>query len=187
MASDDGLAWQFDRAAVRVRIRAESGKIDVMAGDLKLIAGVVDALVPDEALRSEILQGIKKARSSQVPPRTIASILPPSLRITSLASKLGECLTVFSGQSGVDPLSATPLVRKLLVGQRADLGTAMAQSVRSGRIAPDLAAGLGSQLVAQRPLYTIEVEARIPGGSVSRQEALVQVAPNQPPEVLRRL
>jgi hypothetical protein len=79
------------------------------------------------------------------------------------------------------------LLRTILVGQRADLVAAMAESVKSGRITPDLAAGLGSRVVTQRPLYTVEVEARVPGGIVSRQAALVLLTPGEAPKVLRRL
>ena len=186
MASEAGMAWQFDRATVRLRIQAESGKVDLMVGEIELIDGVVKALVADATVRSDIMQRVKQVRNTQTPPRTISAILPPSLRITPLASRFGECLTVFSGQASVDPLSATPLVRKLLIGQRTDLDEAMAQSVRIGRITPDLAAGLGSRLVVQRPLYTVEVEARIANGIVSRQAALVLLAPGQAPEILRR-
>jgi hypothetical protein len=187
LVTADGLAWSFGRAAVRLRIRPESGKIDLMAGEIELIRGVVEALVPDEASRADILRRVHAMRNVNMPPHAVSAILPPSLRVTALASRLADSLTVFSGQSGVDPLSASPLVRKLLVARRADLAAAMVASVASGRIASDLAAGLGNRLVTQRPLYTIEVEARLPGGIVSRQAVLVTLVPGQDPEILRRL
>jgi hypothetical protein len=187
MASDEGLQWHFDRATIRIRIQSESGKVDLMAGELELIRGVVGALVADETMRGEILRRVEDVRRSQIPPRTIAAILPPSLRVTSLASRLSACLTVFSGQAGIDPISATPLVRKLMIAERADLVMAMAQSVRTGRIAPDLAAGLGSRLIGQRPLYTIAIEARLPNGVVSRRAVLARVTHGRDAEILRRL
>jgi hypothetical protein len=187
LVSDDGLAWSFERAALRLRIRSESGKVDLMAGEIELVRGVVEALVPDGASRAEIMRRVRAMRNVNMPPPTISAILPPALRITALAARLADGLTVFSGQSGVDPLSANPLVRRLLVARRADLAAAMAESVASGRVASDLAAGLGSRLVAQRPLYTVEAEARLPGGIVSHEAVLVELVPGQVPDILRRL
>jgi hypothetical protein len=195
-ATDDPLAhaldayrgragWRFGETDVELRLRAESGKVDLLAGELDLIRGVVEAELPEVDARADVLARMVAVRASGRPPRSIRSVLPPALQIGDLAARLEENLTVYSGQSGVDPLSATPLLRRLIVGPRSDLADPMEESVRTGRIVPDIAAGLGSRLVHQRPLYTISAEARLPNGLRARRAALVQVEPGRPPQILR--
>jgi hypothetical protein len=167
------VQWTFQGVSVRLRMRAESGKLDVLYADPKWVEFVVRAMIEDDQLQRQILDRIAAMRKTNALPYDLAAILPASARVTNQAHVLDDFLTIFSAQNGIDPLAAAPLVRNAIIQNRPDLKEAMDQSGKAGRITPDLAAGLGPIIVQPRPLYTVEAQAQLPNGIRCREAALV--------------
>jgi len=168
-----GARWTFGSADLRLRVRAESGKVDVLVGNRQLLGLVVRATISDAALADEILGRIDRLRQGGAVPESLIALFPPALRLGDTAHILDDHLTLVANQGGVDPLAATPLVRGAILALYPGLDAAMAQSVENGLLTADLAAGLGAMISQQRPLYTIDAQASLPNGIRSRRSALV--------------
>lgn len=170
-----GASWTFGEARLRLHVRAESGKLDLLAGDPALIRAVVADVAGDPMLARAVLDRIDLLRRGGPMPPTLLAIVPPEDRAGDLADRLGEHLTLVSGQSGFDPLAASGTLRRALVEVRPELGPALARSIAAGVVTPDLAAGLGAGLAPLRRLYAIEAEATLPNGLAVRRGAVVSV------------
>ena len=175
---NDAIRWMFGGLSVDLRVRAESGKVDILAGDRQLIERVVGKAITDPELASAVLARIDEIRQKRILPDTLAAILPPAARLSAQAYALDQHLTVFSAQSGIDPLAASAIVRDSLIELRPQLKAAMAESLQLGYLTTALTEGLGSAIAQQRPLYSIEAQAILPNGIVARRGALVSTAGN---------
>ena len=172
------IRWIFGGLSVDLRVRAESGKVDVFAGDRQLIERVVGKAITDPELASAVLARIDELRQKRILPDTLAAILPPAARLSAEKYALDQHLTVFSAQTGIDPLAASEIVRDSLIELRPQLKSAMAESLQLGYLTTALTEGLGSAIAQQRPLYSIEAQAVLPNGIVARRGALVSTAGN---------
>lgn len=172
------IRWIFGGLSVDLRVRAESGKVDVFAGDRQLIERVVGKAIADPELASAVLARIDELRQKRILPDTLAAILPPAARLSAEKYALDQHLTVFSAQTGIDPLAASEIVRDSLIELRPQLKSAMAESLQLGYLTTALTEGLGSAIAQQRPLYSIEAQAVLPNGIVARRGALVSTAGN---------
>ena len=172
------IRWIFGGLSVDLRVRAESGKVDIFAGDRQLIERVVGKAITDPELASAVLARIDELRQKRILPDTLAAILPPAARLSAEKYALDQHLTVFSAQTGIDPLAASEIVRDSLIELRPQLKAAMAESLQLGYLTTALTEGLGSAIAQQRPLYSIEAQAILPNGIVARRGALVSTAGN---------
>lgn len=172
------IRWIFGGLSVDLRVRAESGKVDIFAGDRQLIERVVGKAITDPELASAVLARIDELRQKRILPDTLAAILPPGARLSAEKYALDQHLTVFSAQTGIDPLAASEIVRDSLIELRPQLKAAMAESLQLGYLTTALTEGLGSAIAQQRPLYSIEAQAILPNGIVARRGALVSTAGN---------
>ncbi|MGO4339879.1 hypothetical protein AB4037_33840 [Labrys sp. KB_33_2] len=169
------VTWEFDGAQIRLRMEAESGKLDVLRADLALLRYVVGRLVVDPSDQALVLDQIQKLRSRNLTPYDLRAILPAKLRVSNLASAFEPHLTALVSQSGVDPIGASSLVREALLAEHPQLRDAMNQSLKWRQVTPELAAGLGAQYSLPSNLFTIDAQASLPNGIRARRRALVSL------------
>lgn len=168
-----------DRAAVRVRVTREAGKVDLNAAPLPLLARLFTALTRDPARGQAVARAVVAYRSRPEPgpgrtgpggvrvegPKHAPFLttleldqvegLPPDLVAAALPH-----VTVLAGRPDPDPEAATPELLRLL-----DL---------PGRPAGGAPAGpAGAPPGAPAGPVTVRAEARTPGGAVAVREALV--------------
>jgi hypothetical protein len=154
------VAWDYHGRTVTLSVRAESGKIDVNAGDRNHIARLLSLLIDSSQLRSIILDRIDAARSGGENIRSVAEILPPFERMTSVRDRLDSYFTVYTNQTGIDVATAPSLVIETMPGLPPQLAADILRARSIG--APITMANLPSEIAhrfgQQRPIYTFRAE-----------------------------
>jgi hypothetical protein len=152
------VAWEFAGKSIVLRVQAESGKLDLNAGDRSHIDRVLAALVPPSA-HDRILRQIDEARAGDVRITSIASLLSPFERMASRRDELENHFTVMTGQRGVDPATAPILVLQTLPHLSSEQLERLI-AVRQGdeELRWEIPAEARPMFVPERPIYSLRAE-----------------------------
>lgn len=155
------VQWQFNGRAVELSAQAESGKLDLNAGDPLHIQELARRLISSEAVRDRFLLEFTAARRDRNHILSIASLIPPFARMTETRDILESHFTVYTGQRGFDPLTAPRSVVisipeishaeiERIIGAREALSTIPADS---------LPRSITQRFATERAIYTFRASA----------------------------
>jgi len=169
-------------------VQAESGKIDVNAGDRTHIFNVLQRVIDDGQLRSTILSRIDETRSNGTKILSIGEILPPFERMTLLRDMLEAYFTVYTNQTGIDFSTARQLVIETIPGLSSQLAAELARRrATDGRLPiGNLPSEIARRFVPQRPIYTFRAETQSGFTKAAVMRAIVLYSEHNKPIVLAR-
>lgn len=154
------VSWEFAGHELILSVQAESGKIDVNAGDRTHIEAVLSGLLAAPSAAG-FLRRLDEARANHARVHSVASLLSPFERMMSTRDDLERHFTVMTEQRGIDPATAPILTLQALphlsVEQRARLVAAREQADADAFELPPAARQMFS---TERPIYTLRAEAR---------------------------
>lgn len=141
------VSWEFGGEMIAIEMAAESGKVDLNAGDLDLLRPAIEHLLgPSDS--APVLAAIERSRQRGEVFTEPEQVLPVERRFGPEAAKLRSALTVLTGQRGIRP-EAAPLALRTALGLEADGGSAGLAQTRS--VAP-LQSATGA---SERPIYKL--------------------------------
>jgi hypothetical protein len=154
------VPWDFHGRTLRLRAQAESGKLDLNAADRTHITALLDRLVEEPALRSQLLARIDSQRQLGARMTSVAELLPPFDRMTATADLLSTYFTVMTDQKGIDPMTAPSLVIETLPGLPDGLKTLILEVRAARRPLPlaEIPAPVAQSFAAERPIYTFHAQ-----------------------------
>lgn len=182
------VSWEFHGRMLALQAQAESGKIDVNAGDRTHISNVLDRAIENDQLRLTILNRLDEARSSGRKIQSIGEILPPFERMTLLRDALEAYFTVYTNQTGIDFSTAPQLVIETIPGLAPQLAAELVRRRASDRRLPigGLPPEIARRFVPQRPIYTFRSETQSGFTKVAVMRATVLYSEHNKPIVLSR-
>jgi hypothetical protein len=154
------VRWDFHGRSVVLRAQAESGKLDLNAGEKGHITELLGRLIDDPRVRQSVLANIDEARSRGARITSIAAAVPVPDRLFWSLDALAANFTVFTNQLGFDPMTAPTLVLETMPGLTEEARRLITnarerdQPLPLGRIPGSVARGFA----AERPIYTFHVE-----------------------------
>jgi hypothetical protein len=173
----DGRAveWEFHEATLILRAQAESGKLDVNAGDRAHIAALMERVVEGQDRRFQILARLDDARQRGGGIRSLAELLPPFDRMTGLLDVFTRYFTVLTDQRGIDPATAPAVIVETLPGLSGDVQQRILEARATGRALPfvDIPAVVAQNFAAQRPIYRFSARVRSNGDRIMAMAATV--------------
>ncbi|MGF1502349.1 MAG: hypothetical protein ACFBSD_11090 [Paracoccaceae bacterium] len=185
----DGRAYtlRLGEAEITLRVAAEDGKLDENAADADVLAPVLARMGAGDAAIAAILaardrDGRSRGVSWRLDHReieTVADLLKVPGIDRALFDRIAPHLTVLSGRSAPDPLTATPEVFAALPLSEDE--RARFTALRSGPL-------LDWQ-VPERAAFTLSATAELPGGTraVRAMEVEISASEARPVRIIRRL
>lgn len=183
--------WAFGGARIEVKIVDETGKVDLNAADLPLLAGLIEAVGGERDLARKIASAVidwrdpdslSQAEGGAEDPQYSAAERPygakdnpfetvPELQLVlgmtpELFAKLAPHLTVYSGQPQPNQAYASG---EVLAAMGLD-----AERIVQERLRPRLPGEAGGLVGAGTGTYSIDSRARLPDGRVSVLRAVVR-------------
>ena len=154
------VAWDFAGKRVLLRVQAESGKLDLNAGNRDHIGALVQRLMPQPEAQARFLSGLDEARSQGQLIASVATLLSPIDRMTARRDFIEAHFTVLTGQRGFDPRTAPEAVIETAPGLPSEAkqqiidGRATGQTINPNGItfAP------AQMFVSEKPVYTLRAE-----------------------------
>ncbi|NIR28406.1 MAG: general secretion pathway protein GspK [Gammaproteobacteria bacterium] len=206
-AGDSPQVLRVGDTQVRVRVSDVAGKVDLNGAPPELLAGLLSAagLAEDEAasLADAIvdwrdqdnllhLNGAedgeyrRAGRAYGAKDRLFTSIEEVQLVLgmtPELYAKIRPALTVYSRQTGINPLVASRLALEALPGASADEVEAYLalreENARQGLPPPAPPFGDRQYMSGARGrAYTIDIQARTPGGSIAHLSVTLRITPS---------
>ena len=160
LPDDRPIEWAFRGNKVFLRVQAESGKLDLNAADRAHLVALLERVIDDQRIRSDIIGNIDSSRISGLRLPSTAAALSIRDRHPIRLSAIASNFTVFTNQVGFDPSTARPLVLESIPDLSAEFKASWSDMRRRGEPLPlDRFAGLvATRFVSERPIYTFYAE-----------------------------
>jgi hypothetical protein len=154
------VSWEFRGKSLQLRAQAESGKLDLNAADRVHIAALLDRLIDDPEMRSQVLTQIDTARQLGARITSVAAVLSPFDRMTTKLDLLKNYFTVMTDQRGIDPMTAPPLLIATIPGLSDSLKTLILDARAARRPLPlaEVPAPVAQGFAGERPIYTFHAQ-----------------------------
>ena len=210
----NGVAYEvvIDGGPVRVSILDESGKIDLNTASDELLKGLFRSAGLAEDASSSLLNAVLDWRSpgdlrrlngakeeqyraagrnygpSNAPFETVDELQRVLGMSTELFRRLAPAVTVYSRQTGINPMFApreallavsgvNPATVEQFLAQRRD-------ALSSGQPTPPLAGGASFLSSATSSVYAVRSEARMPDGTAFVRQTVFRLTPGSKPPVV---
>lgn len=184
--SPDGAAviWKYHDRTLNLSVEAESGKLDVNAGNLQHIENLVSRVITDSQVRHRVVSAIAAARSQKREILSVSELLSPFQRLTAMRDLLEAYLTVYTRQIGVDLYTAPRAVIEAIPGISAQGAADVLAARGAGTTGPGIPPELRRYFVPQRPTYALRSETGPEFKIGTAMRAVVHFAAGKEPLVL---
>jgi hypothetical protein len=174
------VAWSFAGKTLTLRAQAESGKLDLNAGDREHIAALLVRLIAQPAEQVRILSDLDAARAARTPFASVAALLSPLDRMGARRDLFESHFTVMTDQRGIDPSTAPPAVLETMPRLHERGRQAILAARRDGHpLRLDTVAAIGGvAFVPERPVYTFRAQTADGFGRAGATQALVGFSEN---------
>jgi hypothetical protein len=154
------VAWDFLGKTLILRVQAESGKLDLNAGDRNHIAALARRLIPEVGAQLRFLSRLDSARAQGLLITSPLVLLSPFDRMTSRRDLIEAHFTVLTGQRGFDPRTAPEAVLETAPVLSDEAKQQILSARADGKLlnANGVAFPRGQMFVSEKPLYTFRVE-----------------------------
>lgn len=173
----DGRAvrWVFDGRAIILRTEAESGKIDLNAGDRAHIVALASRVIKDANALRRFIEGVDAARQNRQRIHSPAALLSTLDRMTSRRDEIESCFTIATDQRGINPNTAPRIVLETLPQMVPEAVDTVLRGRMAGQPIPfDVVADVARQMfVPERPIYTFRAQTAESKGRVGALRAVV--------------
>ncbi len=154
------VAWEFHGRILLLRAQAESGKLDVNAADRAYVASLLERLLEEPDLRSQLLARIDNARLTGARIGAVADLLSPFDRMTARQDLLSSYFTVMTDKKGIDPMTAPSLIIATIPGLSDETKKLILDARAAHRSLPlaDIPAPVAQRFSAEHPIYTFHAQ-----------------------------
>lgn len=143
------VIWTWEGWTVTFDLDAESGKVDLNAGEPELLmAAIHHVLGPSRA--AGVMERLLSARGVERHIHHIEEVLAPLEAMDGSAGRLRRLVTTFTGNSGLDPASMEAPIRTALARAQGVAGTD--RPIRLSAVSPE------------RPIYSLQARLVSRGG-----------------------
>ena len=170
------VAWDFAGKNIILCVQAESGKVDLNAGNRDHIAALIRRLVAEQEVQGRFLARLDEARVRQQLITSVSALLPPFDRMTTRRDLIEAHFTTLTGQRGFDPRTAPQAVIETAPGLP-DMAREEILSARAaGRMLDprNVAFAPAQMFMAEKPVYTLRAEASTRSGRLSAMTTQVE-------------
>jgi hypothetical protein len=157
------FSWVWHERSVTLDLDAESGKVDLNAGDPGLLRAVLREVL-GETMAESALGRVLTARQTQRHIYSVSEILDTFSAISGQTNALFSVSTTLTGAEGLDPMLIESKVRKALAKDQGIEGTD--KPVILSRVSPE------------RPIYTLKARLILPQGSILERQVVVLITPD---------
>jgi hypothetical protein len=181
------VPWSLHGRTLLLSMQAESGKLDLNAGDIEHISKLLSQMDITPALRKTLVERITVSRQSGAIIESVADILPPFEQMSQQRDELERCFTTFTRQVGLDIATAPRLVIETMPGLSPHLMSEILQARQAGGSIAliNLPSDIAKRFVSQRPIYTFASETSDGFMQPSAKKAVVAFDERNQMSVLR--
>ncbi|MDC0358589.1 hypothetical protein OAO01_07215 [Oligoflexia bacterium] len=177
LLSADGrrVPWRFHGRTLLLSMQAESGKLDLNAGDIGHISKLLSETNLSSSLKKTLVDRIAVSRQNGVFIDRVANILPAFERMSEQRDEVERYFTTFTRQVGLDMATAPRLAIETMPGISPMLAGEILQTRDSGGSFAliNLPADVARRFVPQRPIYTFTSETSDGFSKSSAKKAVV--------------